>query len=55
LMAGDATAAKTYKVYEAFPSTHKVATDLDANSGDISIMELNVAYEHFTIVPTTAA
>lgn len=45
-----ANAARTYKLENAFPTRHKVAADLDASSSDISIMELDVAYESFEIV-----
>jgi phage tail-like protein len=43
------TPARTYHVKEAFPIRHKVAGDLDATASEISIMELDVAYEHFEI------
>lgn len=42
-------AAKVYTLYEAFPVTHKVATDLAASSPEVSIMNLTVAYEYFTV------
>ena len=51
-------AARTYILYEAFPTRHKVAADLDASSSDISIMELDVAYEYFNVSegsPTSAS
>ena len=41
--------ARTYHVREAFPIRHKVAGDLDATASEISIMEIDVAYEHFEI------
>lgn len=44
-----ATPSRTYQLYEAFPIRHKVAADLDASSSDISIMELDVAYEYFDV------
>jgi phage tail-like protein len=50
-------AARTYTLFEAFPTRHKVAADLDASSSDISIMELDVAYEYFDVkegTPTSA-
>ena len=43
-------AARQYVLYEAFPIRHKVAADLDASTSDISIMELDIAYEYFDIV-----
>lgn len=48
-VASAGNAARTYKIYEAFPIRHKVAADLDASSSDISIMELDIAYEYFDI------
>lgn len=48
----DAKASRTYKLYEAFPIRHKVAGDLDASSSDISVMELDVAYEYFDVEDT---
>ena len=42
--------ARTYILYEAFPIRHKVAGDLDATSSEISLMELDVAYEHFEVL-----
>jgi hypothetical protein len=41
--------ARIYHVREAFPTNHKVASDLEATSGEISIMELSIAYEHFEV------
>jgi len=41
--------ARIYHVKEAFPARHKVAGDMDATAGEISIMELDIAYEHFTV------
>lgn len=38
-------AAKTYLLRNAFPARYKFGSDLDATSSDISIMELEVAYE----------
>jgi len=45
----DITAARSYHVKEAFPIRHKVAGDLDATASEISIMELDLAYEHFEV------
>lgn len=42
--------ARTYILHEAFPTTHKVAGDLDGTSSEISIMELEVTYENFEVV-----
>lgn len=41
--------ARIYHVYQAFPTRHKVAGDMDATAGEISIMELDVAFEYFTV------
>jgi len=46
-------AARRYVVFEAFPIRHKVAGDLDATASEISIMELDVGFEHFTIEEDT--
>lgn len=43
-------ASRKYVVYEAIPTHHKVAADLDANAGEVSIMNMDVAYEYFNIV-----
>jgi len=40
---------RTYHVRECFPIRHKVAGDLDATASEISIMELDLAYEHFEV------
>jgi len=45
----DGTLARTTQVFEAFPLTVKPAGDLDANADDISIAEITLAYEYFTI------
>ena len=47
---GNAVAARTYQLNEAFPIRHKVAGDLDASSSDISVQELDVAYETFDVL-----
>jgi phage tail-like protein len=41
--------ARTYHIREAFPTRHKVAGDLDATASEISLMEIEVAYEHFEV------
>lgn len=41
--------ARIYHIKEAFPIRHKIAGDLDATAGEVSIMELDVAYEHFDV------
>lgn len=45
----DITAARSYHVKQAFPIRHKVAGDLDATASEISIMELDLAYEYFEV------
>jgi phage tail-like protein len=45
--------ARMYHVRDAFPIYHKVAGDLDANSGEISIMDLTVTYERFEVEEST--
>lgn len=40
---------RIYHVKEAFPTRHKTAGDLDATASEISIMELDFAYESFEI------
>lgn len=45
----DAVPARIYHVKEAFPARHKVAGDLDATASEISIMELDLAFEHFEV------
>ena len=40
---------RTYEVYDAVPMRHKVAADLDATSSEVSIMELDVAFERLDI------
>lgn len=49
-----ASNVKTYVLYEAFPVGLKPAQDLDANSAEVSVAEIEICYEHFDIVnPTT--
>lgn len=43
------TPTRTYHVREAFPTRHKVAADMDATASEISIMELDCAYETFEV------
>lgn len=45
---GDAT-SKRYVLFDAFPIRVKVAGDADATSSDISLAELDIAYERFEI------
>ena len=48
--AKDGVASRQYILYEAFPIRHKVAADLDASSSDISVQELDIAYEYFEVL-----
>jgi phage tail-like protein len=41
--------ARVYKIKEAFPTRHKVAGDLDGTASEISIMELDIAFEYFEV------
>ena len=50
----NATPARIYKIYEAFPIRCKVATDLDGTSSEISIAEMDVAYESFDVLKDEA-
>lgn len=43
------TPARIYHVKEAFPTRHKVAADLDATASEISIQEIDLAYENFEV------
>ena len=38
---------RQYILHEALPSHHKVAGDLDANTAEVSIMNIGVSYEFF--------
>jgi phage tail-like protein len=44
------SAAKVYKLWQAFPSRHKLSSDLSATDSGVSIMELEVAYEHVEMI-----
>jgi len=50
----DATPARKYHVMEAFPIRCKIAADLDATASDISVAEVDVAYESFYVSEDTA-
>jgi phage tail-like protein len=41
--------AKLYKLKQCIPGRIKIAADMDASTGDISIAELDVAFEHFDV------
>jgi phage tail-like protein len=40
-----------YRVFEAFPNSHRVSTDLDGTASDIAIKELGISYESFEVTP----
>ena len=44
--------ANIYNLYEAFPIRVKAAGDLDATGSDISLQEMDVAYEHWDMAGT---
>lgn len=46
--------ARIYRVKQAFITRHKVAGDLDATASEISIMEMDVAYENFEVIENEA-
>lgn len=47
--------ARVYHVFEAFPIQHNVLSNsLSGTDGDISIMSITVAYEHFEVQEMTA-
>ena len=50
-----ATPTKTVNILHAFPSRFKPGADFEATSGDVSIMELDVAFEQFKIVEAPPA
>jgi len=45
--------AAKYVLYNAFPIRDKVAADLDATSSEVSIQEMDVAYEYFDLILAT--
>jgi phage tail-like protein len=48
-IAPDSGPARIYHISEAFPIRCKIAGDLDATASDVSIAEMDVAYESFYI------
>jgi phage tail-like protein len=52
-IANDATPRREYTCTNAFPIRCKVAADLDATSSDVSVSELDIAYEAFSIANIT--
>lgn len=45
----DILPSRSYHIKEAFPTRHKVAGDLDATASEISVMELDLAFEYFEV------
>ena len=45
----DAAKTRQYKCFECIPVRVKPASDLDASSGEVSLAEVDVAIEYFTI------
>lgn len=41
--------SRIYHVQQAFPTRHKAAGDFDATGSEVSIMEIDFAYEYFEI------
>lgn len=39
-----------YKCQQAFPTRHKVSSDLDATGSEVSIQELDLTIEHFDVI-----
>jgi len=50
-----ASPAVQYILYNAFPIRDKVAADLDATSSEVSVEEMDVAYEFFDVKKTEPA
>lgn len=46
-------ASKTYVCHEAIPTRVKPAADLDGTAGDVSLAEVDVAFEYFTVAAAT--
>ena len=47
---GNTVPARSYRIEEAFPINHKVASDLDGTASEVSIQEITVSYERFKII-----
>jgi len=46
--------AKVYRIFNAGPGRVKIAADMDATSGDVSITEMDIVYERFDVIVPTA-
>ena len=47
--------SRIYKLFNAFPMRVKVSGDMDAGTSDVSLAEVDVAYETFSVTAPTAA
>lgn len=48
--------SKLYRLFEGMPIRVKIAADMDATSSDVSLAEIDIAYERFTVqAPTVPA
>jgi phage tail-like protein len=45
----DTTVGRQITLHEAFPISHKLGSDLDAKSSDVSIMEIEFAFEYISV------
>jgi len=50
----DTDYAKLYKLKQCSPARVKIAADMDASTGDVSIAELDVAFEQFDVARSAA-
>lgn len=46
---GQIAAVREYKVYQAFPIRYKVGGDMDAETSEVSIQEIDFTYESFVV------
>jgi len=46
----DSPPGRIYILYEAWPNNHKVASDFEATSSDVSVQDLTIVYENFDIL-----
>lgn len=50
LLVPTAKPSRQYKLYQAFPMRHKFSSDLDGTDSAVSVMELEVGYEHCSLL-----
>lgn len=53
--AAKSAAKRSYKLYNAFAKRVKVATDLDGQSSDISLEEVDISFESFEVLNSNSA